>query len=67
MNDDFRRLLLLLHVVVFVAVAVDMQAVMELQRWMMMGLCAAAGAQLQNKLGAENCELWMEKEDLDET
>ena len=63
MNDDFRRLLL--HVVV--VVAVDMQAVMELQRWMMMGLCAAAGAQLQNKLGAENCELWMEKEDLDET
>ena len=63
MNDDFRRLLLLVDVVV----AVDMQAVMELQRWMMMGLCAAAGAELQNKLGAENCELWMEKKDLDET
>jgi hypothetical protein len=66
MNDDFRRLLLLL--LVDVVVAVDMQAVMELQRWMMMGLCAAAaGAELQNKLGAENCEIWMEKEDLDET
>ena len=65
MNDDFRRLLLLL--LVDVVVAVDMQAVMELQRWMMMGLCAAAGAQFQNKLGAENCEIWMEKEDLDET
>ena len=65
MNDDFRRLFLLL--LVDVVVAVDMQAVMELQRWMMMGLCAAAGAELQNKLGAENCELWMEKKDLDET
>ena len=54
-------------IVLVVVVAVDMQAVMELQRWMMMGLCAAAGAELQNKLGAENCEIWMEKEDLDET
>ena len=56
MNHDFLLLLLLL---VDVVVAVDMQAVMELQRWMMMGLFAAAGAQLQNKLGAENCEIWM--------
>ena len=58
MNDDFRRLLLLL---VDVVVAVDMQAVMELQRWMMMGLCAAAGAQLQNKLGAEKSSFLMQK------
>jgi hypothetical protein len=61
MNDDFLLLLLV------VVVAVDMQAVMELRRWMMMGLWAAAGAELENKLGAENCEIWMEKEDLDET
>jgi hypothetical protein len=39
-----------LLLVLVVVVAVDMQAVMELQRWMMMGLCAA---ELQYKLAAE--------------